>query len=133
MSHHYSGPNVAFPRGDARFDFTDLFAFPKPGDTSKSILIMDLHPVGGHCTRRDRRLLSLSRLSALYELRIDTDGDAVADIAYQVRFASAKDGGQTATLRRFEGAQPTGRARCGKSSPRGSGLDGAGGPGHQCG
>ena len=32
MSHHYSGPNIGFPRGDARLDLTDLFAFPKPGD-----------------------------------------------------------------------------------------------------
>src|SRR5258705_2115937 len=47
MSHHYSGPNFAFPRGDARLDFTDLFAFPKPGDPSKSILIMDVHPSVG--------------------------------------------------------------------------------------
>ena len=44
MSHHYSGPNVTFPRGDARLDFTDLFAFPKPGGPEKSILIMDVHP-----------------------------------------------------------------------------------------
>ena len=34
MSHHYSGPNLAFPRGDARLDFTDLYAFPKPGEWS---------------------------------------------------------------------------------------------------
>ena len=33
MSHHYSGPNLAFPGGDARLDFTDLYAFPKPGDS----------------------------------------------------------------------------------------------------
>ena len=31
MSHHYSGPNIGFPRGDARLDLTDLYAFPKPG------------------------------------------------------------------------------------------------------
>jgi hypothetical protein len=31
VSHHYSGPNITFPRGDARLDFTDLYAFPKPG------------------------------------------------------------------------------------------------------
>src|SRR5215470_540237 len=42
---------------------------------------------------------------ALYELKIDTDGDAVADIAYRVRFSSSGDGSQTATLRRVEGAQ----------------------------
>ena len=47
MSHHYSDPNVTFPRGDARLDFTDLFAFPKPGDASKSILIMNFHPSVG--------------------------------------------------------------------------------------
>ena len=44
MSHHYSGPNFAFPRGDARLDYTDLYAFPNPADPSKSILIMDVHP-----------------------------------------------------------------------------------------
>ena len=47
MSHHYSGPNFGFPRGDARLDFTDLYAFPKPGDAGKSILIMNVHPSVG--------------------------------------------------------------------------------------
>jgi len=28
MSHHYSGPDFSFPHGDARLDFTDLYAFP---------------------------------------------------------------------------------------------------------
>jgi Domain of unknown function (DUF4331) len=44
MSHHYSGPNVGFPRGDARLDFTDLYAFPSPADPSRSVLIMNVHP-----------------------------------------------------------------------------------------
>jgi len=44
MSHHYSGPDFGFPRGDARLDFTDLYAFPKPGDGSKSIFIINVHP-----------------------------------------------------------------------------------------
>ena len=44
MSHHYSGPDFGFPQGDARLDFTDLYAFPKPGDAKKSILIMNVHP-----------------------------------------------------------------------------------------
>src|SRR5215471_10867263 len=42
MSHHYSGPDFGFPRGDARLDFTDLYAFPKPGNASKSILVMNV-------------------------------------------------------------------------------------------
>jgi hypothetical protein len=48
MSHHYySGPDFSFPHGDARVYFTDLYAFQKPADASKSILIMNVHPSGG--------------------------------------------------------------------------------------
>ena len=62
MSHHYSGPDLGFPRGDARLDLTDLYAFPKPGDAGKSILIMNvLHPSAGREIRRDPLPPSLSR------------------------------------------------------------------------
>ena len=107
MSHHYSGPDFGFPHGDARLDFTDLYAFPKPGDASKSILIMNVHPSAGvnpPGPTTDEPFAT----EAIYELRIDTNGDAVADIAYRVRFTSDKSGVQTATLRRVEGAQAAG-------------------------
>src|SRR5882762_3486293 len=104
MSHHYSGPDFGFPHGDARLDLTDLYAFPKPGDPRKSILIMNVHPSAvvnppGSTTREP------FAPEALYELKIDTNGDAVADVAYRVRFSSSADGLQTATVRRVEGAQ----------------------------
>jgi len=35
MSHHYSGPDFGFLKGTRRLDFTDLYAFPKPGETGK--------------------------------------------------------------------------------------------------
>jgi hypothetical protein len=107
MSHHYSGPDFGFPHGDARLDFTDLYAFPKPGDAGKSILIMNMHPSAGVNPPGPTTDVPFAT-EAVYELRIDTNGDSVADIAYRVRFASAKGGGQTATLRRIEGAQATG-------------------------
>src|SRR5438552_5755577 len=47
MSHHASGPEFGFPRGDARLDMTDLYAFPKPGDPGKSILVLNVHPSVG--------------------------------------------------------------------------------------
>lgn len=77
-------------------DFTDLYAFPKPGDPGRSILIMNFHPSAtidppGPTTAEP------FAPAALYELRIDTNGDAVADITCQVRFSSSNDGGQTAT------------------------------------
>jgi uncharacterized protein DUF4331 len=107
MSHHYSGPDFGFPRGDARLDFTDLYAFPKPGDPRKSILIMNVHPSAvvnppGPTTAEP------FAPEALYELKIDTDGDAVADIAYRVRFSSSESGAQTGTLRRALGAEAAG-------------------------
>ena len=113
MSHHYSGPNLVFPRGDARLDFTDLFAFPKPGDPSTSILIMNVHPSFDVLQSRPTTAEPFAP-EALYEMKIDTDGDAVADIAYQVRFAAIGGGAQTATLRRLEGAQAAGTGEGGQ-------------------
>ncbi len=109
MSHHYSGPPVptGFPHGDARLDLTDLYAFPKPGDAGKSILIMNVHPSVGENPPGPTTAEPFAP-EALYELKIDTDGDAVADIAYRLRFSSSKGGAQTATLRRAEGAQAAG-------------------------
>src|SRR6478736_10516263 len=107
MSHHYSGPDFSFPQGDARLDFTDLYAFPKPGDASKSILIVNVHPSAGENPPGPTTTEPFAP-NALYELKIDTNGDAVADIAYRVRFSSSADGQQTATLRRVEGAQAAG-------------------------
>jgi hypothetical protein len=104
MSHHYSGPDFGFPHGDARLDFTDLYVFPKPGDAGKSILIMDVHPSAGVNPPGPTTAVAFSP-KAIYELRIDTNGDAVADIGYRVRFTSSEDGAQSATLRRVEGAQ----------------------------
>jgi hypothetical protein len=96
MSHHYSGPDFGFPHGDARLDLTDLYAFPKPGEADKSILIMNVHPSAvvnpaGSTTREP------FAPNALYELKIDTNGDAIADIVYRVRFSFTADGQQTAT------------------------------------
>ena len=107
MSHHYSGPNFGFPKGDARLDLTDLYAFPKPGEAHKSILIMNVHPSAVVNPPGPTTAQPFSP-EALYELKIDTDGDAVANITYAVRFSSSKDGSQTATLRRLEGADATG-------------------------
>jgi hypothetical protein len=104
MSHHYSGPDFSFPQGDARLDFTDLYAFPKPGDAGKSILIMNVHPSASE-NPPGRTTAEPFAPEALYELKIDTDGDAVAEIAYRVRFSAFERGAQTAILYRVDGPQ----------------------------
>src|SRR5215472_10559550 len=104
MSHHYSGPAWGFPRGDSRLDLTDLYAFCKSREKAKSVLLMNVHPSVGENPPGDTTEEAFAP-EALYELKIDLDDDAVADIAYRVRFSSSKDSPQTATLRRVEGAE----------------------------
>src|SRR5258706_4731603 len=129
MSHHYSGPDFGFPDGDARLDLTDLYAFPKPGDAGKSILIMNVHP-SASVNPPGLTVADPFAPDALYELKIDTDGDAVADIAYRVRFSASAGGTLTATLRRGGGNQagPT-RGGGGGKVLGGPGSGGGGEPG----
>ena len=112
MSHHYSGPDFGFPRGDARLDLTDLYAFPKPGDARKSIIIMDVHPSSSFAPARPTPTEPFAP-EPLYELRVDTNGDLVADVAYRVRFSPTGDGGLTATVRRVEGPDAAGKGEGG--------------------
>jgi len=104
MSHHASGPNFGFPRGDARLDMTDLYAFPKPGDAAKSIIVLNVHP----SFRLDSPEPTTSepfKPGALYEVKVDTNGDAVADLGCTVQFSSSEDGKQAGTVRRLQGTR----------------------------
>ena len=107
MSHHYSGPDYGFPHGDARLDLTDLYAFPSSESPGKSILIMNVHPSAG-VNPSGPTIDEPFAPGAIYELKIDTNGDALAEIAYRVRFSSSASGEQTAALRRVEGAEAAG-------------------------
>ncbi len=113
MTHHFSGPNFGFPRGDARLDLSDLFAFPKPDDASKSIIIMDVHPSFGINPPGPTTAEPFAP-EGLYELRVDTNEDLVADIAYRVRFFRSGDNAMTATVRRAEGTEVASRGEEGK-------------------
>src|SRR5882672_10175694 len=123
MSHHYSGPNWGFPYGDARLDLADLYVFPKPGEADKSILIMNVHPSVRDFLDGDPLAPTTTEpfaTEAVYEFKIDTDGDAVADIAYRVRFSSTAGGAQTATLRRADGTRAAGTGDEGQTIVKGA-------------
>jgi hypothetical protein len=104
MSHHASGPNFGFPRGDARLDMTDLYAFTKPGEPSKSIIVLNVHP-SFRLDSPEPTTKEPFAPGALYEFKVDTNGDAVADLTYSVQFASSGDGKQTATVRCLQGTR----------------------------
>jgi hypothetical protein len=86
---------------------TDLYAFPKPGDPARSIIILNVHP-SFRLDSPEPTTKEPFAPGALYEVKVDTDGDAVADLAYSVQFASSQDGKQTATVRRIRGARAAG-------------------------
>jgi hypothetical protein len=100
MADHLDAPGLMPPGGDVRIDFTDVYAFQKPGDSAKSILMMNVNPLAlGASFRED----------AIYDLLVDTDGDARADIAFKVKFGPFSSGSQSANVYRGTGGEAQGR------------------------
>jgi hypothetical protein len=79
-------------------NITDFYVFQKPGDARKTILIMNVNPM-------PPKLADSFDPTASYEFKVDTNGDAVADIAFRVTFSPYENGRQTATVRRATGQQ----------------------------
>ena len=61
-----------------------------PPSMPEVLLIMDVHPSFNIDPPGPTTAEPFAQ--ALYEIKIDTNGDAVADIAYLARFASSKGG-----------------------------------------
>jgi Domain of unknown function (DUF4331) len=102
MADHLDAPGLKSPNMDARIDITDIYAFQKPGDPSKSILVTNVNPLAP-------TLADSFEHEAIYDLRIDTNGDAVADVAFRYRFSPFSNGAQTATVHYATGATAAGR------------------------
>lgn len=86
MADHLDAPGLMSPAMDARVDITDLYAFQKPGDSSKTILILDVNPLAPTHANEFRS-------GALYEILVDTNADARPDLSFRFRF-TPKDQGQ---------------------------------------
>ncbi len=113
MAHHYSGPDFSFPHGDARVDHCDLFVFPAQATALRSVVVIDVHPSFGINPPGSTTSEPFAP-EALYELKIDTNGDGVADVAFRTRFSTA-DGAQSATVRRVEGELAAGDGDAGET------------------
>jgi hypothetical protein len=61
---------------------TDLYAFTKPGDPAKSIIVLNVHPSFALNSPEPTTPEPFAP-GALYELKIDTDGDIVAEPCLQ--------------------------------------------------
>ena len=84
-----------FDTDEPRTDLTDLYVFPST-TAGRTVLVVDFNPEpAGQDVPFDP--------GASYEVKIDTDGDAEADLAFHVIFSSSSDPA-TATLYRAAGA-----------------------------
>src|SRR2546428_809545 len=93
MADHLDAPGLISPAMDARGDITDHYRFQKPGDSSRTILILDVNPLAP--THADE-----FRHDALYETLVDTNGDARPDISFRYRFTRKLEGRQFARVTR---------------------------------
>jgi Domain of unknown function (DUF4331) len=96
MADHLDAPGLKSPNGNAKTDITDIYAFQKPGDADKSILILNVNPLAP-------TLATEFESNGLYQLKIDTDADALAEIAFRIQFTPVVNGKQWATVRRSVG------------------------------
>ena len=89
--------NIGPPMGDPRTDITDVYAFLKPGDASKTILVLNVNPLAP-------ALAAAFNNEAIYMINVDTDADAVPDVSFRIRFSEPSGGMQTATVHRAAGS-----------------------------
>lgn len=87
MADHLDAPGLTSPAMDTRVDITDHYAFQKPGDPGRTILILNVNPLAP--THADE-----FRHDAVYETLVDTNADARPDLAFRYRFTRKNQKGK---------------------------------------
>jgi Domain of unknown function (DUF4331) len=96
MADHLDSPTpLTSPNGDPRADITDIYIFQRPDNHNKSILILNVNPLAPSLSDEFQH-------GAVYDMLIDTDGDARADIGFRITFSPKVDGKQFARVVRTE-------------------------------
>jgi hypothetical protein len=96
---HLDAPTA---KSDSRIDITDIYAFKSIGGTT---LLLNVNPLTSPADTKTTRF----KTQALYEFLIDTNGNAIPNIAYRVKFSNTRtvSGGaivQDYTIKRATGA-----------------------------
>src|SRR5438876_1646788 len=95
MADQLDAPGLTSPAMDARVDITDHYPFQKPGNAHRTILILNVNPLAPTHANEFRH-------GAVYETLIDTDHDAMPNIALRFRFSRKEQGRQLARAARVE-------------------------------
>ncbi len=97
---HLDAPGLTSPDGNGQADINDLYVF-EGADTSNTVLAVTTNPGAGALspdTFGDK---------LLYQFKIDTSGDAVADLSYNVTFGKERDGTQKYKIKLAQGNAAT--------------------------
>ncbi len=115
MADHLDSPSAKI---DERVDITDVYLF-HPGriSTDRTVLAVNVNPFAGTIGQTTFR-----PNDALYEIKVDTNGDALADVAFRFSFVNHSDS-QIVTAKRAIGGMSRGSENMGDviaSGPTGS-------------
>jgi hypothetical protein len=97
MSNHFSAANLKYPGDDRRLDLTDVFVFKSSEHADKTVLIIDSNPTSAPPPIEGQAKGPEFYPGAVYRINIDTDGDALADVAFTFVFSEYENGSQTGT------------------------------------
>ena len=108
---HLDAPTV---KTDGRIDVNDVYVF-EGQNAGNTVLAMTIDPAAG--------ILSPTsfRPGALYEFKVSTNGDAIPDVAYRIKFGGLNGSGtQALTVHRADGSADPASGAGGKSIGHGS-------------
>src|SRR5215468_1336132 len=104
MSNHFSADYLKSPGDDRRLDITDVFLFKSSKDGDKMLLIANSNPTAPAPKPVQARGPEFYP-GAVYRINVDTDGDALADVAFSFTFSEYQGGRQTGTAWHATGPQ----------------------------
>ncbi len=100
MGHHFDSPTSL---EDPRIDPTDFFVFSS-SDGQSTVFVLNVNPDAG------RNVAAEFRSEALYEIKIDTNGDLTEDISFRFSFEESVGSGQQVQVIRATGAEASAMA-----------------------
>ena len=83
---HLDAPGTMSPSGRNDGDINDVYVF-EGSNPSKTVIAMTTHPAAGAISPLEYAT------DIAYKIRVDRNGDAVADLVYRVRFGRANEDG----------------------------------------
>ncbi|MEZ5333043.1 MAG: DUF4331 family protein [Thermoanaerobaculia bacterium] len=84
---HLDSSGLTPPGGDVRLDITDIYAFRSPECSDCTVFVAGLNPL------TDPGVSAAFAKKGSYKFRVDTDGDAVQDMTFDVKFGRQNDRG----------------------------------------